>query len=176
MDYNSRAAAAIADTNQVGSVQKPYGKDGELVIRLWDTFPDNTEEPLWVEMDSLAVPIYISSLQMQGNTKAVVTFDDFETAAKAEIFIGKKLFSARPEIVEEEQDDWDFLVGYRFRDTTSGIEGQITGLIPNPLNPLIEVIIGGEEHLLPIADELVEKLDRKKRVIEMRMAEGIFEL
>lgn len=175
MDYNARAAAAVAQANQVGTVQKAYGKAGELVIRLWDTFPDNTEEPLWVEIDSVAVPLFIASFTRQGNSKAVVTFDDFESEELAEMLIGKKIYSESPEEGEIEAD-WDFLIGYRFLDATSKMDGVITNFIGSELNPLIEVEILGKQHLLPIADELVEHLDQKKKILEMRLAEGIFEL
>lgn len=175
MDYNARAAAAIASVNQVGSVQKAYGKAGELVIRLWDTFPDNTEEPLWVEIDSIAVPLFISSFAQQGNTKAVVTFDDFESEELAAMLMGKKIYSEDP-IREDEVQDWDFLVGYRFVDVNSGVSGVVTSFIGNELNPLIEVKVGSAEHTLPIADELVDELDEKKKILRMKLVEGIFDL
>lgn len=175
MDYNARAAAAITPTNQVGTVQKAYGKAGELVIRLWDTFPDDIEEPLWVEIDSVAVPLFIGSLTRQGNSKAVVRFDDFETDTLAEMLIGKNLYSETPDD-QTESDDWDFLIGYKFVDLTSGITGMITDYVGNELNPLIQVAINGEEHLLPIADELVENMDEKRKILEMNLAEGIFDL
>lgn len=176
MDYNARAAAAIAQSNQVGSVQKSYGKAGELIIRLWDNFPENREEPLWVEIDSAIVPLFIASFATQGNTKAVVTFDDFDSDELATMLIGKKLYSENAESDQDESDDWDFLIGYHFVDTTSGTRGMITDFIGSELNPLIEVNIQGREHLLPIADELVEHLDQKKHILEMRLAEGIFDL
>lgn len=178
MNYNDRAASIISNpANQVGSVVKAYGKDGELVIRLWDTFPENTEEPLWVEIDSLPVPLFIASLQTQGTSKAVVTFDDFESQELAAMLVGKKLFS---EIADNQfsdgGDDWDFLIGYRFVDMTSNVSGVITDFVGNEMNPLIEVEISGESYFLPIADELVEHLDQKKRTIKLRFAEGIFDL
>lgn len=178
MNYNDRAVSIISNpANQVGSVAKAYGKDGELVIRLWDTFPGNTEEPLWVEIDSLPVPLFISSLQSQGTSKAVVTFDDFGNEALAAMLIGKKLFSEIAESVEQDGgDDWDFLIGYRFVDVTSNIGGVITDFVGNEMNPLIEVEISGEGYFLPIADELVEHLDQKKKVIKLRLADGIFDL
>lgn len=175
MDYNARAVAATAQTNQVGTVQKAYGKAGELVIRLWDTFPDNTEEPLWVEIDSTAVPLFISSFTKQGNSKAVVTFDDFESEELAAMLIGKNIYSETAE-QDEQESDWDFLIGYKFLDITSGVEGVITDFVGNEFNPLIEVEIGSEQHMLPIADELVEHLNQKKKILEMRLAEGIFDL
>lgn len=166
---------------QVGTIQKAYGKGGELVVRLWDNFPENPKdiygEPLWVEMDSLATPLFVGSLQSLGTSKAVVVFDDFESEQRAAMLIGKKLYSKNPQQPQEQtQDDWDFLVGYKFMDTTSGVKGEITDFIGNELNPLMEVTTGGEAYFVPVADELVEHLDERRRTITMNLPEGIFDI
>ena len=70
--YADRAAAVIADpAHAVGRIKKAYGTraaddtmNGELLGTLYDTFPESvdTTEPLWVEIDSLAVPLFIAAV------------------------------------------------------------------------------------------------------------------
>lgn len=175
-DYNSRAAAAIAAENTVAQVQKPFGNEGELVVRLWDTFPETTTEPLWVEIDSLAVPLFIRSFTPQGVSKAVIVFDDFQDSQSAALLIGHKLYSEHVAQEQEQSDDWSFLIGFTFEETTSQRKGVITGYLDSPLNPLLEVESESEEYLIPISESLIEKINERRSHIVLRLAEGIFSL
>ena len=44
----------------VARVSKSFGSEGELLVSLFDTFPDDFDlrEPLFVEIDRLAVPLF----------------------------------------------------------------------------------------------------------------------
>lgn len=174
-DYNIRAKSIINPANQVGVIQKEYGKGEQLVVRLWDTFVEDLDKPLWVEIDSLPVPLFMGSFQPQGRERAIIMFEDFETPEKAAMLVGLKLYGEY--IAKYDDDDpWEFLVGYTFHDTTSGKQGKIVNFIDNQINPLIEVEIDGDKYLLPIAEELVDGLDEQDRIIVMSQAEGIFEI
>lgn len=175
--YNIASRQAIHTDNQVGVVLKAYGNGGELVVKLYDSFPEDfdTTLPLWVEIDSLPVPLYIAAFQNQGLSKAVIVFDDFTSAETASMLIGKKIFTPQIEPTMK-RVSWDFLEGYSILDTTTGRRGEILEYIENKFNPLLRTNFSGTEYLLPISDRLISKLDNKNRSIEVTLAEGIFEL
>lgn len=180
-EYNLRAREALSTQNQVGLVQKAFGASGELVIKLWDTFPEDLNAPLWVEIDALPVPLFVGSLQSQGTSKAVVVFDDFEDAPTAAMLIGKPIFSEHAQAGDDDEDahpeqDMQMLLGFRLRDVTSSREGVVTGYIHSEFNPLLEAEFNERSYLLPLAEELIVKLNPRKRQLEMRFAEGIFDL
>lgn len=172
MDYNEVAKSALDDRNVVGSVQKIFGTKGEVVIKLWDTFPDDICEPLWVEIDSLAVPVFVKSLRSQGQAKAVAVFDDFESVELAEMLVGRKLYSLQAQ-GEDAHEDYSYLKSFVLRDLTSGREFAIVDYIDCEYNPLLELDGGA---LVPISEELIEKVDQKRKRIEVRLADGIFDL
>lgn len=171
MNYNDVAKSAIEPNKMVGSVQKLFGLNGEVVVKIWDNFPENISEPLWVEIDSLAVPLFIKSFKNQGAAKAVIVFDDFENESLAEMLVGLKLYSLLVDV--DEEIDLSYLESFTLKDITSGRQLKIEGYIESELNPLLE-LEGG--FLVPIAQELIEKVNEKKKIIEVRLAEGIFDL
>ncbi|MEG1664143.1 MAG: hypothetical protein RR066_04255 [Mucinivorans sp.] len=177
-DYNQRAQAAISTENMVGQISKVYGTSGQLVVKLWDTFSDDMAELLWVDIDSLATPLFVKSFTPQGQSKAIMVFEDFEDEKTATTLVGLKLFSelVEPGSDEEEEDEWGFLIGFALVDATTGKQGIITGYQHNELNPLLEVNFSGTEHLLPIDEELITKFDKGKRKITLTLAQGIFDL
>lgn len=183
-EYNQWAREVIDDKYWVGKIAKVYGLNGELVIRLGASFPDDiVDQPFWVEIDSLPVPLYINSYSTQGVSKAVVVFDDFQSEELAQRLIGLKLYSyqAYEDMDDEYEGEWAYLVGFDLLDLTSGTRAKIVDYIDNELNPLIVVELKAqgqdvEEHYVPIAQELIEKIDNKKRTISMKLSEGMFEL
>ena len=136
--YADRAAAVIAEpANAVGRIRKTYGggaddsKNGALLATLYDTFPESfdTAEPLWVEIDSLAVPLFIASLERRGAASAVVSFDDFGRAEEAELLVGKVLYAERDNVRDEEGTDFEILIGYELTDRTTGRRGTVTATL-----------------------------------------------
>ena len=74
------------------------------MITLYNSFPDDfrMEEPLFVEIDKLAVPLFCSEWERRGQSGAVARFDDIDTERRAEEFlVGREIF------IEEEADDDD---------------------------------------------------------------------
>ncbi len=174
-----------------GKVRKTYGPDGALLIELYDNFPaavadeDNYTEPLWVIIDSLAVPLFVSTFELQnGRTRAVVRFDDFGTPAEAGMLTGLKLYTRHPdEVANGETGEYAHLVGYRVtaisEDDGTQHTGAITAFHDYPHNPLLEADFGStglHEVLLPVNDALIEQLDRKRRTLTLRAAGGLFSL
>lgn len=171
MNFNVVANSVITPDKIVGSVSKLFGNNGEVVVKIWDTFPEDIAELLWVEIDSLAVPLFIKSFKRQGAGKAVVVFEDFDRVDLVEMLMGKKLYSMSVEGVEEV--DFSHLRSYTLVDLTSGRESKIVDYLESEFNPLLEL---EGDILVPIAQELIEEVDDKKRLIKVRLSEGIFDL
>ena len=175
-DYNQRAAEAIDPQNKVGRVVRLYGKHGEVVVQRWDGFPDRPAL-LWIEAEGIGTPIWARSCVGQGVSKAVVVFEEFESESLAEHLVGRTLYAEGAARAEEETDGLELLIGFGFRDLTSGLAGRVAEAYDNDINPLLGVVLDGEEEerLVPWADALIEQLDGKKRKLVMRLAEGFFE-
>lgn len=186
--YADRAAAVIAGpANAVGRIKKTYGgkglddrEGGALLVTLYDAFPESldTAEPLWVEIDLLAVPLFVSSFERRGASSAVVLFDDFERPGVAEMLVGKTLYMANANGAEAEDKgtDFDALVGFELTDRNSGRRGTVTAFYDYPGNPLLGVDFDGREVLVPAADGMVEVASVRKRKLEAELPEGLFDL
>ncbi len=83
---------------KIGKIGKVFGPAGELNLNLYDTFPEtfDTEEPLWVMIDSLAVPLFIERFARRGQSGATVLFSDIDTPARAGQLYGLELLDGNP--------------------------------------------------------------------------------
>ena len=167
----------------IAKISKVYGTNGEIIVRLYDNFPDKPDfkEPFFIKLGGIIVPLFISSFTKQGNTKAVVLFDDFDTEYRTKELIGLELLTLNEDDDDDEMDDddevsFEDLVGYTVRDIITGKTGIIKSYIDNPINPIFEVDFQGLEVLIPAIDDLIEVIDTDSEVIDMRIPDGLFEL
>lgn len=189
--YMARAKAVIADAaNAVGRIKKGYGstveqgggrRSGDLWVTLFDTFPEtwNTAEPLWVEIDALAVPLFVSALERKGGGSAVICFDDFEWEEQAAMLVGKVLYwegNAGMDGEDEEGADFEAWCGFEMTDRASGRTGRVTAFYDYPGNPLLGVDFDGQEVMVPVADEVIVAVNERKRRLEAVLPEGLFDL
>ncbi|MEE1104113.1 MAG: ribosome maturation factor RimM [Alistipes sp.] len=163
----------------VARVSKLFGQadTGGLAISLYTTFPedfDPQEDPLFVEIGSLAVPLYMDSFERRGVSGANVRFADFDNTRRAEELIGKELFVE--ECVDEDDDEFymEDLIGFRVE--AGELRGEITDFYDSEMNPLFGVDFGQGERLIPAAEEFIAQIDFDKGIIRMVLPEGLMEL
>ena len=161
----------------VGRIGRLFGTDGGVMVTLYTAFPDDfsNEEPLFVVIDELAVPLFCASFERRGQAGAVIHFDDIDTERRAEEFlIGREIFI---EEVDEENDDefyMEDLIG--FKVSVGKLRGELTDYYDSEANPLFEVVIDGKEHLIPAQEEFIAHIDFDKRTIKFVLPDGLLNL
>ena len=161
----------------VGRIGRLFGTDGGVMVTLYTAFPDDfsNEEPLFVVIDELAVPLFCASFERRGQAGAVIHFDDIDTERRAEEFlIGREIFI---EEVDEERDDefyMEDLIG--FKVSVGKLRGELTDYYDSEANPLFEVVIDGKEHLIPAQEEFIAQIDFDKRTIKFVLPDGLLDL
>ena len=162
----------------VGRIGRLFGTDGGVMITLYASFPDDYshEEPLFVEIDKLAVPLFVSTFERRGQSGAVVHFDDIDTARRAEDFlVGREIFIKES---EEERDDDEFymedLIG--FRVLIGKQRGELTDYYDSEANPLFEITLDGKQHLIPAAEEFIANINFDKGEIKFVLPDGLLDL
>lgn len=153
-----------------------FGTEGGVMITLYTSFPDDfqMEEPLFIRVDELAVPLFCSSFERRGQSSAVVQFDDIDTERRAEEWlVGREIF-----VEEQEQDDDEFymedLIG--FKASVGRQRGEVIDYYDSDANPLFEIRLGDKQHLIPAQEEFIAHIDFDKRIIKFVLPEGLLEL
>lgn len=92
----------------VARVSKSFGSEGELLVSLFDTFPDDFDlrEPLFVEIDRLAVPLFCDRFERRGRSGALVVFADFYSERRTAELIGRELFLCGGRLADGEEPRW----------------------------------------------------------------------
>ncbi|MFR9602290.1 MAG: ribosome maturation factor RimM [Rikenellaceae bacterium] len=166
----------------VARINKLFGVDGEVIINLYNTFPDNfsTQTPLFAKVDSLNVPLYCEKFERRGRTNAQVSFADIDTQRRITEFLGMELYCPESDDQSEYEDSDEFfmedLIGFAVE--ANGFAGEFTEFYDNKNNPLFGVRLDGREGeiLIPAAEEFITYIDFEGGRIEFSLPEGLLEL
>ena len=170
----------------VGRVSKLFGTKGEVLLNLYDTFPVgfNMEEPLFVVIDGLAVPLFLERFERRGRSGALAVFADLDTASRAGELAGLEFSveKGQPEITSENlseaEGDGFYLenfVGFTACFLGDGRAGTIADFIDGD-NPLFLLEVGGLEVYVPAVDELIASFNPDTREITFDLPDGLLEL
>lgn len=154
---------------QVAKVLKSNGTDGGVLMNFRDITPEDLTltEPVFIFFDGLPVPFFIESLTPKGTCKAIVRLTDVNCLKDAEELVGRDVFSDE---FEEDEDTQDLaaLVGWKIRSV-----GEITGFLDIPSNPCLEVRTEKGEVLVPLHEDFIVSMDRRRKTIEMDLPDGL---
>ena len=174
----------------VAKVGKSFGTHGELTINLYDTFPADftIEEPLFVYIDKLAVPLFLDHFERRGKSGGVVIFADFDTTLRAAELIGQELYMGLEEELlglEGESDDefsdddelyLEDFVGFEASFEGSDAKGEIVDFEDSEWNPLFIINIGGREVMIPAADYFIVEYSPSGRTVHFELPDGLLDL
>ena len=164
---------------KVGRVAKPFGREGELILNLFDNFPEifDMEEPLFAKIDSLAVPLFFDTFEPRGRSGALVRFADFDSEVRAAELVGCDLYiRTAAEVADDDEIYMEDLVGFAVSFEGSELTGEVTDYIDSELNPLFEVTVNGRQAYVPAVEEMIVALDIERREMEFSLPEGLLEL
>jgi 16S rRNA processing protein RimM len=163
----------------LGKILRTYGDNGELIVQLYEDFAEeftDPKEPVWVTIDSLPTPIFISSFATRGATKATVIFDDFDNEQRASMLVGMEFFVNRiDDPLNDDQLYMEDLIGFEIVVNNLS-QGTIIDYIDDQMNPLFEVEREGSDVLIPAHDDLIVELKITDKIVVMNLPDGIFDL
>lgn len=147
-----------------------------MSITLYPAFPDDfrTTEPLFVEIDELAVPLFCASFERRGQTGAIVRFDDIDTPRRAEELLGRELMIPSDDEQEDDEFYMEDLIG--FSVGIGELRGELTDYIDSEANPLFEVTADGRSYLIPAVEEFIAHIDFEARKIRFVLPDGLLDL
>jgi 16S rRNA processing protein RimM len=167
MSYNNRVL--------FGRIVKIHGYDGTVIVKTEPGFSENIPEmeSVFIEIDGLPVPFFISTLEYSGGDTLKIKFHDYESYDKMTEFNGCRIFIASTGKEKKHYKD-DDLIGFRVLAGKKNFIGIISNIIHNPGQDLLSVQADGEKPILvPLHKDFIVDLDEKSRTIVMDLPEGL---
>ncbi len=166
------------DAYYLGKIVKPYGRKGELLAKLDTDEPEMYEgmESVFLEMKGELVPFFIENSNLHKSHLLRMKFEDVDTIEQAEELVGRRMFLPLSDLPELTGNDFYYheIKGFTATDKNLGLLGTIQDVNEYAAQPYFIIKHeSGKEILVPIHDDFILKVDRKKKDILLNIPDGL---
>jgi 16S rRNA processing protein RimM len=168
------------DFYYLGKIAKPFGSKGQVVAFL------DVDEPLhyrklesvYLDLDGEWVPFLIESVDIQAGRKALFHFEDVSTAEDAAAYTGREMYLPLTSLppLKGKKFYYHEVKGFLVIDAVHGNIGTLVQVMDLPRQSLLQIASGDKEILVPLVDEVIVKVDRKKKELHIRAPEGLIDI
>lgn len=165
---------------RLGKIVRTFGTKGEVVFQIDNEILARLKklESVYLNLSENLVPFFIELLQPRPKGQAMVKFLDVDSSEDASLLAGCEIFI--PIALLPKQKGTQLysvqIEGYTVIDTNRGETGTVSKVLEMPQQALLAIDFNGKEILIPLVDEIVKKIDRKKKAIYIEAPEGLIEL
>ncbi|MEI7980970.1 MAG: ribosome maturation factor RimM [Bacteroidota bacterium] len=168
------------DFYYLGKVLKTYGNKGQLLVTLDVDAPETYRnlESVFLDLHGERIPFFIGSIELKPSRKAVIRFRDIDSMEDAGAFPGLEMYLPTDQLpaLKGNQFYHHEIIGFTVVDAKRGNIGVIEEILDLRHQSLFQVRLGEKEILIPVVDEIIRRVNRKKRIVEIDAPEGLIDI
>lgn len=167
------------DCFYLGRVAKTHGIKGEITIKLDVDDPSAYHDMKYfmLEINKVLTPFFVEKIVSSGD-KFFVTIQDIRTVEAASALTGKEVFLPLEMLpkLSGKQFYYHEVKGFMVIDAEKGELGPIADVIEYPTQAIIQIFKDKKEILIPILDQVIQKVDRKSKKLYIKAPEGLVDM
>lgn len=164
----------------IGKIKKPHGLSGAFHFSLQRMLKNPQKWPphFFLEISGSFQPFFVQEWTETAPLSGFVKVEEIDspemarTHNNADIWVTEE--HAKKFFVKSE-DEYSWLIGFTAYNGDQ-LLGQIVSLMELPAQLLAAIDFQGKEVLAPLTDELIEKIDKRKKVVVLHLPEGLLDL
>lgn len=165
----------------VGKLGKPHGLSGAFRFYFEHPLKNNNKLPLhfMLSVNGTFMPWFISKLVFNDKQNGFIEFEHIQSPEKAKPFATYQLYLTTKEaglFFKSTDDESPDLTGYIAFDESGMKIGIITEMIETPAQYLCVVKKETGEAMIPLVDDFIEAIDKRKKEIVFNLPEGLLDL
>ncbi len=170
----------LESLQRIGRLGKPWGHRGELTVHLENCDLEDLvpEGALFVDIEGQKVPFFYTHLRDQGKAGVLVKFDEMADPQSAGILVGRDIYAPPGHLADGSDESWDpeEFIGIVVRDEEHGELGEVTAIEGTDRNPVLVILHGDQEVMVPLVEDLILDLDLEERTMLVRTPPGLIEM
>lgn len=169
------------DCFQLGQIVKAHGFKGELISQ-WDVDSPSAYlniKEIYVEINGKLVHFDIDKIKLLEKNNSLIKIKGIDDEEMASALLNSKLYlplTYLPEL-SDTQFYYHEIVNYHVIDTEKGNIGKILRVLDMPQQAILEIQHeSGKEILIPVTDEIIKKVNRSEKKLEIEAPEGLIDI
>jgi len=168
------------DCFYLGTVVGKYSFKGEILVKVDSDNPEDYTklESIFVELSTGLVPFFIKKCQLHKSELLRIDFEEISNEQEADALIKKNLYLPLDLLPPLEGNKFYYheIIGFTVNTESEEI-GQITAVLEQGPQALFQVETTDKKiHLIPIHDDFILEVDRKRNLIQVQLPEGLLDL
>lgn len=168
------------DCFYLGKIVSKHSFKGEVLVKLDTDEPEIYEnmESVFVSLGNNLVPFFIEKCYLHKSNLLRIRFEDISSEADADRIIGSHLYLPLEFLPKLSGNKFYYheIIGFTVIDSQHGNIGIITGVNDSVSQALFEVEKDDKELLIPVADNIIDKVDRDHKTLYVTTPEGLVDL
>ncbi len=164
----------------LGKIVAKHSFKGEVLVKLDTDEPEVYEnmESVFVSRRNSLVPFFIERCSLHKSSLLRIKFEEVDDEQGASALIGSELYLPLEFLPKLEGNKFYYheIIGFTLMDTVHGDIGIITGVNDSAAQALFEAEKDGKNVLVPINDDIVQKVDREGKIIHVTTPDGLVDL
>lgn len=167
------------DCFYIGRVAKTHGIKGEVTIKLDVDDPSAYSDLKYflLEINKVLTPFFVEKLIVSGD-KFFVSVQDIHSVEAASALTGKDVYLPMELLPKLTGKQFYFheVKGFTLIDAEKGELGPITDILEYPTQAIIQVYKDNKEILIPILEQVIQKVDRKGKKLYVKSPDGLIDM
>lgn len=164
----------------LGTVVAKYSFKGEVLIKLDTDDPSAYQslQSLLIEQEMGLVPYFVERAKLHKTQLLRTSIEDVKNEIEADKLIGKAVYLPLNQLPKLDDDKFYYheIVGFEVIESSRGVIGKITDVNDTSSQVLLEVDHKQKTVLIPLVDDLLQKVDKKNKKLHISIPDGLLDL
>ncbi len=164
----------------LGTVVKKYSFKGEVIIKLDTDQPEifSGLESVLIEKYSKLIPFFIERIKIKPNGFVRVKFQGIDSEEESRHIIRSSIYLPQSFLPVLDKDKFYFheVYGFTVIDKNKGNIGVLSSILESSVQNILKIDFNGKEILVPLHDDFIEKIDKKNKILYLKIPEGLVDL
>ena len=179
-DGQQPAILMINNYFSIGKLASAHGLQGELLLRhsLGKRSALKGVTVIFLEeRKNSFIPYFVQLVTVKDSESVYIKLEGVDTKEAAHKLMPGQVYLQEADFKQQTAASAPLaLLGFAVEDEQHGLLGTIEEVIEMPMQVLVKVFIRGKEALLPVNEQSLVKVDKKKQVVYLNLPDGLIEL
>lgn len=165
---------------KAGKIIRTFGSKGELIFQFESGLPDEVTETesVFVDIHGSLIPFFIASRNKRPKNQVQIQLLDINSPEEAELLCGCNFYIPKDQLPEHDTEHlYSYEIeGFTVIDPSGKIIGTVLEVVELPQQDMLMIDNQGSEIMIPLVDDIIISINRRKKTISVNPPEGLLEL
>jgi len=164
---------------RIGKIVATHGLNGSLILThiVGNSTWLKKEQVLLVEMQKGSyIPYFVTHCKASNDAEYIINVEEVDKIESAKKMISKQVYVGESVLSDYAKQSPLLWIGFSIIDKEKGKIGDIDDVSQTGFQWIAKITYSGVEVLIPLIDQVIEKIDIKTKIINVKLPEGLLEV